>query len=168
MAVSASTWFKQNSSLFIPVKRFLADRPVHWIILFTRVLLCSFNFISISCCNQTFLLEFEKILVNWVEDANLSANLMGIFRIFFRFFDLLSHSVSLIVYFKLYTSFTETILVADECWDAIMETTFLPKSLHVYSDPYLQTISLSAGVEVQVSIWNTYQPSKYICKDSWQ
>ena len=29
-----------------------------------------------------------------------------------------------------------------------METIFLPKSPHVYSDPYLRTISLSAGVGV--------------------
>ena len=29
-----------------------------------------------------------------------------------------------------------------------METVFLPKSPHVYSDPYLLTISLSAGVGV--------------------
>ena len=29
-----------------------------------------------------------------------------------------------------------------------METIFLPKSPHVYSDPYLLTISLSAGVGV--------------------
>ena len=31
MTVSASTWVKPNSSMFIPLKRFLADRPVHWI-----------------------------------------------------------------------------------------------------------------------------------------
>ena len=73
---------------------------------------------------------------------------MDMFGIFFRFFDLLSRSSSVIVYFKIYTSFTQTILVADECGDAIMEITFLPKSPHVYSDPYLQTISLSAGVGV--------------------
>ena len=32
--------------------------------------------------------------------------------------------------------------------DAIMETTFFPKPPHVYSDPYLRTISMSARVRV--------------------
>ena len=141
MAVSSLGWFKPNSSMF----RFLTDRPVHWIISFTVALLYSFNFISISCCNQTLLLKFERILVKWVEDWNLFVDLMGMFGIFFMFFDL-SRSSSLIVYSKLYTSFTQTILVADVCRDAIMGTTFLPKSPHVYSDPYMWTISLSARV----------------------
>ena len=75
-------------------------------------------------------------------EGNLSADLIDMFGIFFRFFDLLSCSSSLIVYFKLHTSFTQTILVADKCQDVIMKTTFLPKSRQVYSDLYLQTISL--------------------------
>ena len=159
------TWFKPNSSMFTAVHIFLADRPVHWIISFTLVLLYSFNLISISSCNRILLLEFERILVNWVDDGNLSADLMSMFGIFFGFFDLLSGSSLLIVYFKLYQSFIQTILfVADEYWDAITETTFLPKSPYVYSDPYLQTISLSAGV----SVWKPYEPNKHIHEDSWQ
>ena len=147
MAVFPSGWFKPNSSMFRPVERFLTDMPVHWIISFTVALLYSFNFISISCCNQTLLLKFERILLKWVEDWNLFADLMGMFGIFFMFFDLF-HSSSLIVYSKLYTSFTRTILVADECRNAIMGTTFLPKSPHVYSDPYMWNISLSARVGI--------------------
>ena len=73
---------------------------------------------------------------------------MGMLGIFSRFFDLLSRSSSLIVYFELFTSLTQMILVTDECRDVIMETTFLPKSSDVCSDPYLRTISLSAGVQV--------------------
>ena len=73
---------------------------------------------------------------------------MGMFGIYFRFFDVLSRSSSLILYFKLYKSFEQTILVANRCREAIMETTSLPKSPHVYSNLYLRTISLSAGVGV--------------------
>ena len=73
---------------------------------------------------------------------------MCMFGIFFMLFDLLSCSSSIVVYSKLYTSFTQTILVADECRDTIIETTFLQKSPHVYLDPHLQTMSLSAGVGV--------------------
>ena len=79
---------------------------------------------------------------------------------FFFFFYLLSCLSSfLIVYSKMYASFTPTILVADECRDAIMETTFLPKSPHVYSDPYLWKIFLSAGVGLASEV-----PSKLIQK----
>ena len=151
--------FKTHSLIFRLVKRFLTNRPVHWIISFTVMLLYSFNFISISCRNQTLLLEFERIFVNWVEDGNLSANLMGMFGIFFFFYLLSCLSSFLIVYSKMYASFTPTILVADECRDAIMETTFLPKSPHVYSDPYLWKFFLSAGVGLASEV-----PSKLIQK----
>ena len=78
--------FKTHLLIFRLVRRFLANRPAHRIISFTVMLLYSFNFISISCRNQTLLLEFEGIFVNWVEDRKLSANLMGMFGTFFMFF----------------------------------------------------------------------------------
>ena len=130
------------------------------------VLLYSSNFISRSCCNHTLLLEFERILVNWVQD--LSANLVGMFGTFFRFFDLLSRSASSFVYFKLYTSFTQTNLVPDVCRDVIMETTFLLKSPYVYSNPYLWTISLSLGVEVASLRMKLISTKQTYSQDSWQ
>ena len=63
------------------------------------------------------------------------------------------------------------ILVADKCRDAIMETTFLPKSPYVYSDPYLRTISLSAGAGVAslhmkpISTKQTYSQGQLAVRD---
>ena len=39
-------------------------------------------------------------------------------------------------------------MIMNGMMDAIMETTFLPKPPHIYSDPYLRTISMSARVGV--------------------
>ena len=54
-----------------------------------------------------------------MEDENFSANLMGMFELFFMFFDLLSRSSSWTIYSTLYKTFTQTILNIDECPDRI-------------------------------------------------
>ena len=117
------------------------------------------------------LLEFQRTLISWVEDGNSSANLKSMFEIFFMFFfnlNLLSLLSSLIISSKLYTSFTQTILVADEHRNAIRETTFLP-NLPMFTQIHnCEQLLCQQELEWQVSIWNPYWPNKYIHEDILQ